>query len=145
MYNPEPVSVYNAYLVNLAHTLGAHVHQQTGRHPRINLREGKRIKKIQINVTTKDQSKFRLTKDGHGFGYGFDKISPEDAFLASVLEKASENVRHKKRVKGQRKNLAEIVPALPKKPPKPVDEKQALILSCRRNKLIDKNGVLMQR
>lgn len=100
MYNPEPVSYYNAYLVNLAHTLGAHVHQQTGRHPRINLREGKRIKKIQINVTTKDQSKFRLTKDGHGFGYGFDKISPEDAFLASVLEKASENVRHKKRVKG---------------------------------------------
>ena len=39
--------------------------------------------------------------------------------------------------------MAQIVPQLPKKPPKPVDEKEALILCCRRNKLIDKNGMPM--
>ena len=35
------------------------------------------------------------------------------------------------------------MPPLIKKPPKPVDEKQALILTCRRGKRIDRNGMPM--
>ena len=35
------------------------------------------------------------------------------------------------------------MPPLIKKPPKPVDEKQALILACRRGRLIDRNGMPM--
>ena len=57
---------------------------------RVNLRQGKPFKKIQINVTTVHQTKFRLTKYGNGFGYGTtDKLSPEDAFLQQVFEKAN--------------------------------------------------------
>ena len=52
MYNPSPRIDYNAYLVNLAHTLSAHLAQYAGRNVRVNLRQGKNVRKMRINVTT---------------------------------------------------------------------------------------------
>lgn len=52
LYNPQPNVNYNAYLVNLSHTVAAHLAQYAGRNVRVNLRQGKNIKKMQINVTT---------------------------------------------------------------------------------------------
>ena len=143
MYNPSPQVLYDAYLVNLSNTVAAKLSQIAGRNMRVNLRQGKPFKKIQINVSTVHQTKFRLTKFGNGFGYGTtDKLSPEDAFLASVFEKADPEVADKLRIPGQRDTLAQIVPQIIKKAPRPVkDSLKALHLTCRRGVPIDKNGM----
>ena len=52
MYNPSPSVLYDAYLINLSHTVAARLSQIAGRNMRVNLRQGKPFKKIQINVTT---------------------------------------------------------------------------------------------
>ena len=52
MYNPSPSVLYDAYLVNLSHTVAARLTQIAGRNMRVNLRQEKPFKKIQINVTT---------------------------------------------------------------------------------------------
>ena len=52
LYNSAPAVAYDAYLVHLSHTVGAHLAQYAGRHVRVNLRQGKHAKKMQINVTT---------------------------------------------------------------------------------------------
>ena len=52
MYNGSPSVLYDAYLVHLGHTVAAKLSQIAGRSMRINLRQGKPFKKIQVNVTT---------------------------------------------------------------------------------------------
>ena len=52
MYNPSPSVLYDAYLINLSHTIAARLSQIAGKNVRVNLRQGKPFKKIQINVTT---------------------------------------------------------------------------------------------
>ena len=52
LYNPAPTVAYDAYLVHLGHTVAAHLTQYAGRPVRVNLRQGKNVKKVQINVTT---------------------------------------------------------------------------------------------
>ena len=143
MYNPSPQVLYDAYTHNLSHTVAAKLSQIAGRNMRVNLSQGKPFKKIQINVTTVHQTKFRLTKLGNGFGYGTtDKLSPEDAFLRGVFNKADAEVRERNRLPGQRETLASLVPPIVKKAPKPVtDSLKALHLTCRRGKTIDKNGM----
>ena len=143
MYNPNPSVLYDAYLINLSHTVAARLSQIAGKNMRVNLRQGKPFKKIQINVTTVHQTKFRLTKYGNGFGYGTtDKLSPEDAFLQTVFEKADPNIRDRRRMVGQRETLASLVPPIIKKAPKPVtDSLRALHMACRRGVPIDQNGM----
>ena len=83
-----------------------------------------------------------MTKEGYGFGYGTtDKISPEDAFLKSVFDLADPKMAKKKKYKGMRDTIAQLVPEVPKKDPKPVDPEKALILSCRNKMPIDRNGM----
>ena len=143
MYNPSPSVLYDAYLINLSHTVAARLTQITGKNMRVNLRQGKPFKKIQINVTTVHQTKFRLTKYGNGFGYGaVDKLSPEDAFLQTVFEKVDPNIRERRRMVGQRETMATLVPPIIKKAPKPVtDSLRALHMACRRGVPIDQNGM----
>ena len=143
LYNPSPSVLYDCYLVNASHTIAAQLSKIAGRKMRVNLTQGKHFKKIQINVTTVHQSKFRLTKEGNGYGYGTtEKLSREDAFLQTVFENANEGVRERRRVPGQRETLASLVPPIIKKPPKPItDSLKALHMSCRRGIPIDKNGM----
>ena len=82
MYNSAPMVLYDAYLINLSSTISARLSKICNKRIRVNLRQRKDPKKIQITVTTVHQNKYRLTKLGNGFGYGVsDKLSPEDAFL----------------------------------------------------------------
>ena len=52
MYNPSPSVLYDAYLIHLSHTVASKLSQIAGKNMRVNLRQGKPFKKIQINVTT---------------------------------------------------------------------------------------------
>jgi len=56
---------------------------------------------MQISVTTVHQTKFRLTKLGNGFGYGtVENLSPEDAFLKTIFDRQSVELRGKRRLPG---------------------------------------------
>lgn len=46
MYNPSPSVLYDAYLINLSHTVAARLSQIAGKNMRVNLRQGKPFKKI---------------------------------------------------------------------------------------------------
>lgn len=46
LYNPSPMVLYDAYLVNLSHTIAAKLSQIYGRNVRVNLRQGNPFKKI---------------------------------------------------------------------------------------------------
>ena len=52
MYNTAPMVLYDAYLDNLSNTLSARLSKICGKNIKVNLRQGKASKKIQITVTT---------------------------------------------------------------------------------------------
>ena len=62
LYNDSPMVLYDAYLISLSNTVAARLSKICGRNVRVNLRQGKPFKKIQITVTTVHQNKYRLTK-----------------------------------------------------------------------------------
>lgn len=94
MYNTAPMVLYDAYLVNMGHTISSRLSKICGKTMRVNLRQGNASTKIQITVTTVHQTKYRLTKLGNGFGYGtVEKINPEDAFLSHIFDRAAPEVR----------------------------------------------------
>jgi len=102
LYNEQGIVSYTAHLPNLSNTLAALLSQVTGQKLKVDLTQGNStLKKMQINVTSIHQNKFRRTKLGHGFGYGTkDKLSPDEALFNEIKAYTNPEFRNRRRIPG---------------------------------------------
>jgi hypothetical protein len=107
----------------MSRTLTALISQRTSNPFKVNLGNRKPVTKMQVQITSINQNKFRRTKEGHAWGYGFvgkhKKVEPS---LKKLLDRSSPHARHARFPPGSNTMdnvLQAFVPEIVKKSPKP--------------------------